>query len=69
LLGREHCGTGTGTSTYRRSWSLDPLGRVLAEFNAQGAPEWRHAYDANGNRTSSTDPFGAASVRAYDART
>jgi len=29
--------------------------------------QWRHAYDANGNRVSSTDPYGAATTRAYDA--
>lgn len=54
-------------SVYQRGWSHDALGRVLIELDAQGAVQWRHAYDANGNRVSSTDPYGAASIRAYDA--
>lgn len=55
------------TSVYQRGWSHDALGRVLTELDAQGTVQWRHAYDANGNRTASTDPYGQSSTQTYDA--
>ncbi|WP_371502316.1 DUF6531 domain-containing protein [Kitasatospora sp. NBC_00374] len=47
-----------------------PTALVTARGNAAGATPaaytWTYGYDANGNRTSVTDPTGAVTVTAYD---
>lgn len=64
---REEHFDAASTSSYLRGWSFDALGRITAELDAQGATLWRHAYDANGNRSSSADALGQTTTRSYDA--
>jgi RHS repeat-associated protein len=64
---REEHFDAASASVYQQGWDHDALGRVVAELDAQGSTRWRHAYDANGNRTSSTDALGQSTTRTYDA--
>jgi RHS repeat-associated protein len=54
------------TSTHVYQYTFDPAGQLTA-VTLDGAAWESYAYDANGNRTSWTDPWGSGAA-AYDAQ-
>lgn len=58
---------GPSGSTFRQQTrEYDTLNRLVKEINGVG-DETTHAYDAQGNRTSTTDPAGNVTTHQYDA--
>ncbi|KPV41487.1 hypothetical protein AN478_02655 [Thiohalorhabdus denitrificans] len=56
----------TGSLARIHKRAFDALSRTLKSIGARGQTT-RHAYDANGNRTRTTDPLGRVHRNAYDA--
>jgi RHS repeat-associated protein len=59
-----HDASGAVARAHRRAF--DQLGRLIRTIGAQGQST-TYQYDANGNRTWTTDPAGATVNRAFDA--
>jgi RHS repeat-associated protein len=56
----------SSTITRQQSATFDELGRVLTNIGA-ASQTTSHAYDPNGNETSTTDPRGKVYAHAFDA--
>ncbi len=57
---------GAGVSRYFRGFQYDNDRRLVAEIDAQGQYAVRHAYDQNGNRSSTTDASGRTTAVNHD---